>query len=230
MSYKVILWDIDGTLLDFSKAEEISIRYLFDKYHLGECTDEMLNKYVAINKVYWEKFEKGLLKKQEVMINRFIDFFKVYNLPLDIVESFNVDYQHALGDVAIYEKYAEEVVRTLKGKYKQYGVTNGTKIAQLNKLHKSGLDQILDKVFISEEMAINKPKKEYFDIVFNDIGVTSLEEVLIVGDSLTSDIQGGKNANITTVWYNSRKEINTKGPIPDYEIDDLRKLFSIIGA
>ena len=143
--FKVILWDIDGTLLDFHKAEAAAIHALFRKFNLGECTEEMLSAYKAINLVYWQKLERGELTKPQVLIGRFLDFFAKYNLDTNCAAAFNDAYQLALGDTVHYFDGAWETVNAMRGKVLQCAVTNGTAVAQHKKLAASGLDQIFDQ-------------------------------------------------------------------------------------
>ena len=219
MSFKVILWDIDNTLLDFHKAEAVAIRALFAKHGLGICTDEMLADYSGINRTYWQRLERGELSKPEVLVGRFQEFFGKYGLNTNCAAAFNDDYQLALGDNIHFFPGAWETVTALKGKILQYAVTNGTAIAQHRKLQNSGLGEIFDEVFISDEIGFEKPTVAFFDAVWAKIGKFSPDEVLIVGDSLTSDIQGGNNVGIRTCWFNP-----AGAPLPqDLRIDyDIR--------
>lgn len=226
---KVLLWDIDGTLLDFGAAEKAAIRSCFAQFGLGECTDEMLHVYSGINREYWKRLERGEITKKEVLEGRFRDFFEKYGLDLSIVADFNAQYQVSLGDTAVFYKNGLETVQACKGKIPQYAVTNGTKIAQDRKLKNSGLINILDGVFISEEIGIEKPGIGFFEKVFEKIGQYDKSEVMIIGDSLTSDIQGGNNAGIVTCWFNpGGKKEETELRI-DYEISDLIQVLDIIG-
>ena len=115
-----------------------------------------------------------------------------------------------------------------KGKYTLVAVTNGTKVAQDKKLRLSGLDKIFDAIFISEDVGAEKPKKEYFDYVFEKLGIKNKKEVLIIGDSLTSDILGGFNTGIDTCWFNPSHKPNTLDVPVTYEIDNLGKLSEIL--
>ena len=96
--YKYLLWDIDGTILDFLASEAYAIRTLFKKYNLGECNDEMLGRYSQINTKYWQKLERGELTKPEILVGRFREFFETSGIDASIAESFNRDYQVTLGD------------------------------------------------------------------------------------------------------------------------------------
>lgn len=224
---KVILWDIDGTLLDFEKAEEAGIRGCFETYQLGECTDEMLEVYKKINRRYWLMLERGEIEKPVLLVKRFEDFLDAYGLNSSVAADFNAEYQIRLGDTVVFCEHALETVQELKGKVLQCAVTNGTKVAQDRKLRNSGLDKLFDHVFISEEVGIEKPNKGFFDIVFETIGSFAADEVLIVGDSLTSDIQGGINAGIKTCWFNPKGTENTGDVTPEYEIRDIGEVLKL---
>lgn len=224
---KAILWDIDGTLLDFHKAEKHGIRTCFEKFGLGECTDEMLARYSKINRKWWQRLERNECTKSEVLEGRFLEFFQAEGLPTDCVPLFNDAYQFHLGDHAFFCDGGEETVRSLKAMVKQYAVTNGTAVAQDRKLQKSGLDRLLDGIFISERIGFEKPDIRFFEAVFSAIPYKK-EECIIVGDSLTSDMQGGMNAGIRTAFYNPANI-----PIPseyhiDYNIRNLAEVINII--
>lgn len=226
---KVVLWDIDGTLLDFQVAEKHAIRACFSKFQLGECTDEMLRDYVEINVGYWRRLERGELTKPQVLVGRFEEFFEKYGIDPAAAPVFNEEYQVRLGDTICFCKNALETVRALHGQVRQYAVTNGTKTAQERKFAESGLDKLLEDVFISEIIGIEKPMKGFFDKVFQEIGAYKREEIMIVGDSLTSDIQGGNNAGIVTCWYNPKGEKRPENLQIDYEIRDIKEILEIVG-
>jgi len=226
--FKVILWDVDATLLNFEKAEEAGIRGCFEKYNLGECTDEMLENYKVINRGYWQAMERGEIEKPVLLVKRFEDFLNAYGLDSSVAAGFNELYQILLGETVVFYENALETVRALKGKVLQCAVTNGTKVAQDGKLRNSGLDKEFDHVFISEVVGIEKPNKGFFDAVFAEIGSFDKDEVLIVGDSLTSDIQGGVNAGIKTCWFNPKGVENTSKLKPDYVIKDIGEVSEIV--
>ena len=121
------------------------------------------------------------------------------------------------------------MVQSLRGKVLQCAVTNGTLVAQRGKLKNSGLDMLLDDVFISDVIGVEKPGKGFFDAVFEKIGNYSSDEVLIVGDSLTSDIRGGNNAGILCCWYNPTGEPVPEGFRVDYDIRSLNEIPAILG-
>ena len=225
---KVILWDIDATILDFLAAEEAAIRFCFQKHGLGECTDEMLGRYTVINRRYWEMLERGEMSKAEILVNRFVEFFESEGLNTDCASAFNDDYQIALGDTICFRDNGYELVQKLQGQYRQFVVTNGTYVAQERKLRKSGIGELVEEAFISDLIGYEKPAMEFFDHVFEKIGHYEKDEVIIVGDSLTSDMQGGNNAGILCCWYNPNHLENNKGVKIDHEIDNLWQLEEIL--
>ena len=226
--FDILLWDVDGTLLDFIAAEKAAVQTLFREFGLGECTDEMVERYSRINKEYWERLERGELSKPEILVRRFADFFASEGLDASKAPEFNEQYQVRLGDTVVFCDDSYGLLSSLRGRVKQYAVSNGTVVAQTRKLRRSGFDRLLDGVFLSEELGYEKPATEFFDRVFAAIGEPDRERVLIVGDSLTSDITGGNRAGIRTCWYNPKGEPNLTAARADYEIRDLHGILDII--
>lgn len=225
-----ILWDVDGTLLDFAAAEATAVRRLFEEYHLGICTDEMLARYSAINKQWWQRLERGECTKPEILVGRFREFLEGEGLDGSLAPDINGKYQHYLGDTIVYRDDSYHIVQSLQGKIKQYVVSNGTVIAQTKKLRLSGLGELMDGIFLSEQLGVEKPNPGFFQQVFAAIGAEDPKQIMIVGDSCTSDILGGINANIITCWYNPNKEPPINGLRADYEIADLHEVFSLLGS
>lgn len=223
-----ILWDVDGTLLNFLAAEKAAIRSLFEEYHLGVCSDEMLKRYSSINKNYWEMLERGEIEKKALLVGRFRDFFEKEGIDSSLAAEFNEKYQLRLGDTIVYCDDSLEIVKSLRGKVKQYVVSNGTVIAQTKKLRLSGLGELMDGIFLSEELGVEKPSVRFFDQVFAKIGPVDRSEVMIVGDSLTGDIRGGNNAGILTCWYNPEGMAAKEAVRIDHEIKDLHEVYGLL--
>lgn len=226
--YTYILWDIDGTVLNFLASEAYAIRTLFKKYNLGACSDEMLSMYSAINEKYWQKLERNELTKPEILVGRFREFFGIIGADVTLAENFNKEYQVTLGDYVEFVDKAKDILLAQKGKYTLVAVTNGTKVAQERKLRLSGLDTLFDAIFISELVGAEKPNKAYFDYVFKQLGIADKGEVIIIGDSLTSDMKGGFSAGIDTCWFNPTHSPNTLSIPVTYEIDDLGQIEKFI--
>lgn len=226
--YKYLLWDIDGTIINFELAERAAIRSLFKRFKLGDCSDEMLMYYSQINKRYWQLMESGKIKKDKMLVERFIEFFSNKGINADIAAEFNKEYQIALCDTIVFNDDAIDIIKHQKKTCKIIIVTNGTEVVQEKKLERSGLNDIVDNVFISELVGFEKPNIKFFDKVILEVGIKDLKEALIIGDSLTSDIQGGHNIGIDTCWYNPKNEENNTLLNPTYTIRNLHELENII--
>ena len=226
--YKYLLWDIDGTILNFELAERAAIRSLFDRFKLGDCSDEMLMCYSQINKKYWQLMESGKIKKDKMLVERFIEFFSYKGINADIAAEFNKEYQIALCDTIVFNDDAMDIIKYQKKTCKIIIVTNGTEVVQEKKLERSGLNNSVDNVFISELVGFEKPNIKFFEKVILEVGIKDLKEALIIGDSLTSDIQGGHNIGNDTCWYNPKNEENTTLLSPTYTIRNLHELENII--
>ena len=226
--FDTILWDVDGTLLDFAAAEEAAIRSLFADFGLGVCTDAMLARYSEINRNYWRALERGEMTKPEILTRRFEDFFAAEGLSGPSPAEFNAAYQTRLGDTIVYCDGSDKLVASLRGKVRQYAVSNGTVAAQTRKLARSGFDRLMDGTFLSERIGWEKPAKEFFDAVFREIGEERRAGSIIVGDSLTSDIAGANRAGIKSCWYNPRGAENGTNAKPDFEIKDLGEILEIL--
>lgn len=221
---RVILWDVDGTLLDFLAAERQAMTDCFLHFGLGECAPEQIARYSAINRSYWERLERGEVTKAQVLVGRFREFFNGEGIDPALAEAFNGEYQLRLGDTVCFMDNSYELIRSLRGRVRQYAVTNGTRVAQERKLKKSGLGELFDGVFISELVGAEKPSPLFFDRVFAAIGPVERREVLIVGDSLTSDMRGGLLAGIRCCWYNPNGLPAPEGMELDYVIRDLNQV------
>ena len=224
----VILWDVDGTLLDFLAAEQAAMEDCFAHFGLGPLKPERLARYSALNRVYWQRLERGELTKPQVLVGRFREFFAGEGLSPDLAQPFNARYQEKLGDTVRFQDGADKLVARLRGRVRQYAATNGTRVAQERKLRRSGLDRQLDGVFISELLGAEKPSPAFFDQVLAAIGPVDRRRVLMVGDSLTSDMAGGLGAGLRCCWYNPQKL-----PVPpdlalDYVISDLNKVEGLL--
>ena len=227
---KYLLWDIDNTLLSFDLAERASMTKGFDKFGLDIGDEKALDVYKDINDKHWKMLEKGEKTREEILTGRFEEFFDLYNIAYDdrLVNDFNLFYQEELGKQVFFNDYAEEVLQKLGKDYKQYAVTNGSKVAQSGKLKNSGLDKVFDGVFISEDLGYDKPSLEYFDLVFESIGSKNKDEYILIGDSLTSDMRGSNNAGIRNIWYNPKDFDNKASVKVDYTINNLKEVIEIL--
>lgn len=227
MKKRFLLFDVDRTLLDFKKSEQIALKKSLEDFSFS-YSQEIRARYEEINHFYWGEFEKGKMEKATILSARFDDLFREFGFSGDAVE-FDRYYRNELSKIAELIDGADKLLIRLKEKgYQIYYVTNGTREVQWPRLKKSGLEQLADGIFISEEIGFQKPEKAYFDIVFSNIPHFQKEEAVMIGDSLTSDILGGVNTGLDTVWYNPDGETNTLGIPVTYEISDLWELENIL--
>ena len=154
--------------------------------------------------------------------------FETEGIRSDVAEAFNDRYQLCLGDTIVFRDDSYEIVKSLRGKVKQYVVSNGTVVAQEKKLRLSGLGELMDGIFLSEALGVEKPNVEFFERMFETIDPVEKDQVLIVGDSLTSDIRGGNNAGIQTCWYNPDHKERYADVKIDYEIADLHEVYELL--
>lgn len=222
-----ILWDVDNTLLDFEYSMRNSLKECFQLFGIS-VTEEMIQKYSQINDLYWKRLERKEVTKQELLNGRFIDLFREFQLEdIDVVR-FRTEYQDCLGKIYSFTENSLTVCKDLQTKVKQYVVTNGVASTQRSKLKLSGLEELMNGIFISEEIGFPKPDKEFFEFCLTHIDEQDRERILIIGDSLTSDIQGGNNVGIKTCWYNPKHETKKDGYKVDYEIVSLREIYDIL--
>lgn len=223
--YEVLLFDVDGTLLDFNKAEEEGISALLAKYNVP-VTEENKHKYHLVNKKYWEMLERGEITRDRLLGQRFEEFFGTFGVEVN-GDEVDALYRQYLNSSAILIDGAIELLEYLKGKYPLYIVTNGVAATQYNRLAKSGLDQYFDGIFISEEANAQKPQIAFFEYCFEKMGRRDVENMLIIGDSLTSDMRGGNNAGIDTMWFNPTGEENHTEVRLNYIITTLKELIDL---
>lgn len=234
--FNAILWDVDGTLLDFLYAQRISISKTLEGIGVIP-TDEMVERYSAINDRCWKLLELGLMTRDELQDRRFVDFFEEYGIENVDVKAFRETYLSHLSEIYRYVENSYELCAMLKGRIKQYVITNGVTAVQNKKLALSGLYELMDGVFISDEVGAAKPSRDYFDYCLERIGESDPKRLLIVGDSLTSDIKGGVLSGIPTCWFRPANIFETDENAeavynefhPDYEIEHLSQVLDIIG-
>jgi len=223
MKYTWLLFDADDTLFDFARAEAMALKNTLEQTGLA-FKPEHVGLYARFNQQVWSEFEQGKLSSQELRTKRFQLFFEGAGLAGDPMTTSPLYLQNlALGTYLL--EGADEVVHSLKKHYQLALVTNGLKEVQRPRLQGSSLHDCFEKVFISEEVGAAKPERAYFDRVFENIGNPVREKVLIIGDSLTSDMQGGLNYGIDTCWYNPQNKTSTLSL--NYQIKALQELLSL---
>ena len=214
-----VLFDLDDTLFDFHKAEKIALTKTL--VHFGiDPTEETLALYSTINAAHWKRLELGEISREEVKVGRYRELFKTIGVECDPVKA-TAYYESMLAIGHYFMPGAPELLEELYRKYRLYIVSNGTAKVQEGRIGSSGITKYMDGIFISQILGANKPDKQFFDICFAEIPDFSLSETVIIGDSLSSDIKGGINAGITTVWFNPKGIENDSDIKPDYTIKEL---------
>ena len=223
-----LLLDLDDTILDFQKGEEYGLQKTLLDAGI-EPTEAICTRYSQINKTYWKRLELGEVTRDQVMLGRFETLFGELGVTADPKIS-AAAYMDNMSSVHFFLPGAEAAVKALFQKYRLFLVSNGTASAQHRRLTSAGLYPYFEKVFISQEVGYNKPAKEFFDLCFAEIPGFDPQKALIVGDSLSSDIQGGINAGIRICWVNPNHKTAPETRKPDYEIESITQLESLLGS
>ena len=222
MMIRNVLFDLDDTLFDFHKAEKIALTKTL--VHFGiDPTEETLALYSTINAAHWKRLELGEISREEVKVGRYRELFKTIGVECDPVKA-TAYYESMLAIGHYFMPGAPELLEELYRKYRLYIVSNGTAKVQEGRIGSSGIAKYMDGIFISQILGANKPDKQFFDICFAEIPDFSLSETVIIGDSLSSDIKGGINAGIITVWFNPKGRENDSDIKPDYTIKELSEV------
>ena len=220
-----LLLDLDDTILDFHKAERIALSKTIRTFGL-EPTEDVLGRYHVINKWHWEQLENGTMTRAEILVNRFAVLFQEQGVQVDAAACAKA-YEENLSIGHYFLPGAEETVDALSKQYRLFLVSNGTASVQKGRMTSANLYRFFERVFVSQEIGHTKPSKAYFDACFAEIPGFDPAKAMIVGDSLSSDIQGGINAGITTVWVNP--DHKPCGDIkPDHEIEALYQLPALL--
>lgn len=220
---KALFVDIDNTILDFNKCELEALKPVLREYNILP-TPEVVALYSRINLSYWKMLEKKQITRTECVTLRWNDFFSHFNIEVD-AQLINKKYFEILKNGSYLMDGAIDFLKEVKRlNMSIYALTNGSLEVQNSRLEKSGVLKYLDKVYISEQIGYTKPDKRFFDYVLKDNNLSS-NEVIMLGDSLSSDIIGAINASIKPIWLDLN-HANIKG---DYLIvNDLKEALALI--
>lgn len=225
--YKVLFFDVDGTLLDFDVAEREALGMLLRDRGI-EIREEYIQCYHHINASMWKMLERGEITREKLQSERFVQFFDAIGLKGKADGEENRIYRNYLSQAVIPIAGAEAVLQELGSRYPLYVVSNGNTQVQYGRLGISGFQKYFRQIFLSEEIGYTKPDKRFFEECLRRLPDVKREEILLIGDSLSSDMAGGRNAGIDTCWYNPAK-IPEDASIPvTYEIRDLRELCALL--
>ena len=221
--YKFLLLDLDGTLYDFDKAEDKALSDLIASWGLPACSQKDIDAYHFFNDACWKALEKGEITKERLKVKRFEDFLNHLNFKHDPASA-GEEYVDFLSQNGFLLDGAEELLRALSQCYELYAVTNGIEKVQQGRWKASGIGRYFKDMFVSDSIGIAKPNLGYFEHVFANIPGFNKEETLMIGDSLSSDMKGGINAGIDTLWYNPKHIEKPDDMTITYELDDLGKI------
>ena len=214
-----VFLDMDDTILDFHKAEAVALAKTLRAFGV-EPTEEVVQRYSEINALQWQRLERGELTRAQVKLYRFRYLFEELGVLVD-AESARVMYEEVLYHGHYYMEGAEALLSELHGKYKLYIASNGTTAVQKGRIESAGFAPLFDGIFLSEEIGYVKPQKEFFDACFATIPQFDPSRAIILGDSLTSDVQGGNNAGILSCWFNPKGKENRTDVVPSFEVRTL---------
>lgn len=222
-----LLIDADDTILDFNRSEYEAVVKLAKDYSLGDGHAIAL-EFKRINRRMWDMFETGQITREQIFYTRFYELFDEFGIKGKDVTEIGDAYRENVARSTCVIRGAKACLKRLSEEHDLYCVTNGVTRTQKMRLKNTRLDKYFLKLFISQEIGLQKPNRDFFDYVLSDIGKTDKEDVYIVGDSLSSDIQGGINAGIKTILFN-RENKKITDVVPDYEVKNYRELERLIG-
>ena len=223
MNYDIIIFDADETLFDFKKSEQDAFKQTIIEYGIVYEKNLHFKVYKEINTAMWLDLEKGLITQKKLKIERFKKLSDKLDLGFD-AHDFAKSYMKNLSYASFLYDDSLELVESLHKDYRLTIITNGLTDVQDRRIRKSTIAHYFEDIVISEEIKVSKPNPQIFEIALKNINYTNKEKVLMVGDNLSSDIQGGINFGIDTCWYNPNKVTNETDLKPTYEVSSLMNL------
>lgn len=223
---KNVFLDLDDTILDFHMAERIALSKTLQHFGI-EPKKETLARYNVLNLEQWRLLEQGVLTREEVKERRYRLLFDEIGADC-CAASATKYYESLLGIGHYFMEGAQELLQVLSKEYDLYLATNGTMEVQKSRIRSAAIAKYFKNIFISQEIGFDKPDIEFFKHCFSRILDFKKSETVIIGDSLTSDIKGGNNAGIKTIWFNPKGLENSFDIVPDYMIIKLLELPSLL--
>ena len=222
---KYVLFDLDGTLLDFNKGEKMAFIDTMKKFMNYIPNNTECNEFSNINEYYFNEFKEGRMERKEFHFNRFKKIYEYLKYDGDILES-NKYYINSLKYQAELYDDVLDTIKYLKDKYRLFVASNGMTEVQVKRLEISNLNNYFEKNYVSEDIGFNKPDIEFFEFIFKDLNDYDKDNYIIIGDRLDSDIEGALNSGIKSIYIN-RNNINNDIK-PDYEVKSLLEIKNIL--
>lgn len=226
MTYTTLLFDADDTLFDFKASERAALKETFEAFGVP-YTPENRAVYETINSALWAALEKGTITQERIKVERFSKLLDQVGVAQS-AEDMATAYIEALGRQSILLDGAEALVAKLSKTHRLAIVTNGLTKVQENRIAKSIIAGYFDAIVISETIGVSKPDPAIFEATFRQLGISDFKRVLMIGDSLTSDIKGAHNAGLDSVWFNPQGLPNTSGIQPTHEVRDFEALATVV--
>ncbi|MTV82060.1 YjjG family noncanonical pyrimidine nucleotidase [Secundilactobacillus folii] len=227
MSYQNLLFDIDDTLLNFQAAEKQALGGLFKELD-QPLTPATYAYYHKLNISLWQQFERREIDKPTLLVQRFTTLFTHLGEPNIDGKRMEERYRFYLSQGHEPMPHAPEVLTDLSRNHDLYVVTNGVAKTQQKRLTEAHFNHFFKRVFISELVGAQKPERAFFQRVTAHIQAYQPEQTLVIGDSLSSDIQGAESFGLDSVWFNPDHQPNKTNVKPTFEIDQLTDLEKIV--
>ena len=224
--YHCVLFDLDGTLLDFGAAEHGALLETLEHFGLP-ATEQTEQTYRAINDGLWAALERGEIRQEKLVVRRFEKLQEELGGTQDPVQM-NVYYLAQLAQRADVYPEVENTLRELAEVATLVVVSNGVEHVQLGRLERAGILPYFDGVFVSGKVGASKPSRKIFDAALHSLGIENRKKVLMVGDSLRADVSGGAAAGLDTCWCNFKDAPIPEKEKPTYTITNLEQLFEIV--
>jgi 2-haloacid dehalogenase len=224
--YQWLVFDADGTLFDFHHGETVALQSTTEEYGVA-YSSHLHEVYNAISAELWRRFELGEMPLEQLRVMRFERLFSDLGFDLD-AESFNLDFMDALGQQTQLLPGAEDAVRRLSRHFRLLLATNGIAVVQRSRFARSSIRRYFEDVVISDEIGVAKPQIGYMREVFSRMGDPPKSDVLIIGDSLSSDIAGGEGYGVDTCWFNPDRRPLDGSPKPTFTLADRSEIDTIV--
>ena len=227
MKYDILLFDADETLFDFEASEKEALKLTMIDFDFDYNEEYHLTLYKEINTAIWKELEQGIITQKQLKIERFNRFLVALQSNIDATE-FATRYMKHLANASLLYEFSYDIIQQLHKNYRLAIVTNGLTDVQNGRVRNSTIGHFFDQIVISEEVGLSKPDPKIFEYALNKMNYTDKSRVLMIGDSLSSDIQGGINCGIDTCWYNPNTISISSNINPTYEIHEMNELFDIL--
>ena len=222
MRYNWVLFDADETLFSFNSY--LGLTAMLKRYGI-DFTREDYDAFQAVNKLLWVAYQNNEITAEDIQMRRFAKLAEqtgVHQIQLN---------QELMAEMAKVSKPLDgvmEMLETLYPEVKMGIITNGFTELQQHRLQNTQTEKFFEIVVVSEQIGVAKPDRKVFDYAFSQMDKLDKTKILMVGDTLASDILGGYNSGIDTCWFNHANLVNDTKIQPTYEIKDIRELVGIV--